>query len=160
MQKLYPFFCDLSRTRKEFHFEVGSPPETLKTKCAGWHFGLMLYDFSKVRIDNAHFDYMVPSKFFTYMEAGLPVLVSRKLRAVADLVEKNGVGMVVEDGGEAHLDRVMQGWHEFYPKLVDNVENFRNDWEGKRSVKILLSAYRRAGMRLDHLELDKLLRDE
>lgn len=156
MQKLYPFFCDLSRAQKGFHFEIGSPPETLKTKSAGWHFGLMLYDFSKVRIDKAHFDHMVPSKFFTYLEVGLPVLVSRKLRAVADLVEENGVGIVVEDGGVAHLSRIMQGWQEMYPKLVNNVKKFRDACEGKRSVKILLSAYRKAGMRLDHIERDEL----
>jgi hypothetical protein len=148
IRKNYPFYYQLSKREERFSFQIGDPPETLRKKTVGWHFGLMLYDLSQVRIDKAHFDCMVPSKFFTYLELGLPVLVSRSVQAVADLVDKHGLGMVIGEDEMSQIGQVMRGWQQVYPEMIANVKAYREAWDGQRTAATLLSAYQRAGINI------------
>jgi glycosyltransferase involved in cell wall biosynthesis len=70
----------------------------------------------------------MPNKFFEYMAAGIPVIVY-KADAVAELVNKHGLGVVLDKPSDVkHLDKLP------YDKLVENVLKFRkeNSLEGQR----------------------------
>ena len=49
----------------------------------------------------------MPSKFFTYLEAGLPVLVNSEFTGVCALVREHGLGVVVEQADFHRLAEVL-----------------------------------------------------
>jgi glycosyltransferase involved in cell wall biosynthesis len=148
VKKNYPFFHRLNLVESLFTFEVGLPPDKLRYKAIGSHLGLMIYEFSKVKVDKAHYDFMIPSKFFTYMELGLPVIVSRRIRAVAEMVQNYDIGLVVEDSEAKNLKQKLKNWRDCYPIWIKNVKRFREKVNMHKMVPILISAYRNAGFKI------------
>lgn len=57
---------------------------------------VMEYPFDDgLRVRPDHLKGILPSKFFTFMEAGIPVIVSQELEYVANLVREHGLGIVI-----------------------------------------------------------------
>jgi hypothetical protein len=91
----YPEHLALAARYPHYRFEAGALPGAIAARIAGYDYGLMLYDFEGVIIGDEHFANMIPSKFFMYLEAGLPVLVSDRWRAVCDVVRAFDIGRAV-----------------------------------------------------------------
>lgn len=111
---------------ERFRLHPGLEPRAMTRRIASLHYGSMLYLFAPdSTVLPEHLAYIMPTKFFSYLEAGLPVLVSSHFTSIAGLVEEHGLGLVVgQDGlpGLAHLlDRTD------YPRLRANVLRFRQD---------------------------------
>lgn len=77
----------------------------LVTALHGAHdYGLLLYPFPReLAVGRAHLRTALASKLFTYVAAGLPVLVSPELAYMAELVERHGIGVVIEARDHARL---------------------------------------------------------
>jgi len=100
-QKDYPLFYDkffeLSDSYENFNFYLGEHPQLLGKKIANYDYGLMVYDFSGVYTGDLHFKHLIPTKLFSYLEAGLPVLVSARFEAVCEIVLKYNIGLVINE---------------------------------------------------------------
>ena len=104
-------------------------------------FGLMLYDFAGVRIGRQHLSEVVPSKFFHYLELGLPVLVSPELQAVAALVRRHDLGLVVPRSRVSRLAALLHTHIRRYPAWIRNLESFRTRFSMSQQVAGLESWY-------------------
>lgn len=103
----YPEHLSLAATFPNYRFLAGGMPWDIVQKLTEYDYGLMLYDCSGVVIGDDHFRHLVPTKFFLYLEAGLPVLVSRRWTAVVELVEEFGCGAVLDDDERGQLPRIL-----------------------------------------------------
>ncbi|MGD9572604.1 MAG: glycosyltransferase [Thermoleophilia bacterium] len=73
------------------------PPAELMRVLPGYDVGWAAFNPG---LNDAHLDTALPNKAFEYLASGLPV-VSGPHRALAGLVRREGVGVVVDDPGEA-----------------------------------------------------------
>jgi hypothetical protein len=93
----------------------------------------MIYDFSRYserEMPSHH--HTLSAKLFSYIQAGLPVLISEEYRFMAGICRKYGIGLVLSRAEVAHLrDRLAE---VDYEQLLINVESakqeldLRNHW--------------------------------
>lgn len=89
-------YFDLEGHHPHFKFNKGVPFFSLPQVISGNHFGI-LYD--NVALSSYHpnaFKYNMSTKFFSYLEAGLPILVYEDFEYIAEIVESNGLGLVYD----------------------------------------------------------------
>lgn len=68
------------------------------------------------------YEYCLPNKFFEYLHAGLPVVVSRNMTYLSSIVESSGLGLVLEQGDLSLLDTIEK---VDYPGMVKNIIAYR-----------------------------------
>lgn len=118
----------------------GISPAALAGELAQLHYGSMLYRIPAVfHIRAEHFRYMMPTKFFTYLEAGLPVLVSEELRGIAGLVRRHGLGLVVPAADIPRLGQLLDAAD--HARLQANVLAYREAHSMPRMLDELLAIY-------------------
>ena len=138
---LYPDYVALAQRDSRFNFGFGAYPWELAGQINDCHFGLMLYDFEGVMVGDLHFKAIIPSKFFQYLEAGLPVLVSDRFTSVCELVERYGIGLTVSSEGIDQLDGQLRSLD--YRQLRENVLAARAALSMEAQIPRLEKLYRR-----------------
>ncbi len=95
----------LATRNARFTLRSHQPVRTLIAELPGrFHFGLCAYRFDDdLAVGRRHLASALASKLFTYLAGGLPVLVSRELSYMSELVTAQGCGVVLERGD---LDRL------------------------------------------------------
>ncbi|MFO0635746.1 MAG: hypothetical protein U0168_23140 [Nannocystaceae bacterium] len=90
-------YAALARRDHAFTLHAHLPLRRLVDALTGQHdFGLLLYRVEpELAVGRTHLRIALASKLFTYLAAGLPVLVSPELETMAALVRDHGVGLVV-----------------------------------------------------------------
>jgi len=85
-----------------------------------YDYGLILFDFERdIAVGKAHLRETMASKLFTYLAAGLPVIVSEELAYMADFVRDNGIGIVVGKNDRSNLVNLLE---EIDPgQFIDNI---------------------------------------
>lgn len=69
-----------------------------------YDYGLVLFDFDQnTAVGDKHIKETMASKIFTYLSAGLPVVVSEELSNMANFVRENGIGIVVGKDDQKNL---------------------------------------------------------
>jgi len=118
---LYQEYINESNTNPNFDFKPGIPfPEIIKELNYNFHFGLIAYYFEhNLDVGNAHLSGTMASKLFTYIAAGLPVIVSARLGYMADFVSKENIGIVVDNDDIRNLNAILQSIN--YSMLQSNV---------------------------------------
>jgi hypothetical protein len=80
--------------------------------------------------------YAVPSKFAFYLEAGVPILINSKMKAISNLVIKYNLGVVFsnsEIGSLAH--RLKNITNDEYNEYIKNIKLFRNSFTYKNKIE-------------------------
>jgi hypothetical protein len=67
----------------------------------------MVYDFTSTGVGRRHFETILPTKMMTYIEAGIPLLVSEELEAVAEFVREYELGLVVPPNGLGRVAEIV-----------------------------------------------------
>lgn len=137
---LYQDYEHERRGNPLFRIEDGLPPEELPAAIAGHHFGTMLYRYppDMVLLD-AHRRFILPTKFFAYLEAGLPVLVSEEIEALAGIVRGHGLGLAVSQARLADLPGLLATVD--YAALKAGVAAWRRDNGLRRHIGELIDLY-------------------
>jgi hypothetical protein len=85
----------LARSNRRFHFHEPVPQERLAGELARYHFGILPFFKELSEQSEAKLKYATTLKLFNYLEAGLPIIVSRDLGYQSWIVERNGVGVAI-----------------------------------------------------------------
>ena len=124
LHELYPFFTKVAAENTRFTFQNGYMPWDLARHSHQFSFGLMVYSLDGVQINGMHFSHILPSKLFTYLELGLPVIVVDGLQAVRDFVIDNGVGIVVSEDEIGKLPEIIEQNRTNYQTYVQNIRDY------------------------------------
>jgi len=77
------------------------------------------------------------SKFSSYLEAGLPVIMNKEKKLFSDIIKKNKIGIVTEDYNFKDLKEKIK--KADYNKLTKNVLNFREEYSFENNINRLIS---------------------
>ena len=138
-RELYPFFYNLSCTNKNFTFISGYPPWSLYEYTEKAMYGIMIYDFSDVLVSKNHINSIIPTKFFTYLELGLPVIVIDEMEFVANLVRKNNLGIVVSYSQIKDLGLIIDDNQSQYNSYIVSIRNYKESNNMDNKISELLS---------------------
>jgi len=140
-QSKYKFFSNLSKSSKNFNFKSGYPPWDLYEHTHNFSYGIMIYDFSDILISNRHIRSIVPSKFFTYMEIGIPVIVVDEMEAVANIVLENNLGIVISYKRIDDLHKIINSRHIEYDSFISSISSYNKKNNIETRINDLLTYF-------------------
>lgn len=132
-------YWDMAREEPHFSFRKGLPFDRLPAAVADAHAGLIFDNLPLTAHNQAIFRYNMSSKVFSYLEAGLPVLVYKEMDYIRREVEAHGLGLVYPLDDLAALPRLLAGAD--YPALRANVRRYRERFELATTIPALLQAF-------------------
>ncbi len=91
-EDMYADYIALSKQTDYFKFNFALPQVALQNKIASDHFGCSLHNFQITEHHPLFGQTSIGNKLSTYLEAGLPVIVSSNLKYNTQVVEDLGVG--------------------------------------------------------------------
>jgi hypothetical protein len=141
LQSKYKFFSNLSKNSKKFNFKSGYPPWSLYKHTQNFSYGIMLYDFSDILISNRHIGSIVPTKFFTYMEIGIPVIVVDEMEAVANIVLENNLGIVIPYKQIADLNKIINSRYIEYDGFISSISSYNKENNIETKIDDLLTYF-------------------
>jgi len=115
----YREYFDLAEQNACFHFHSPLPYHSLSTEIAKYDYGYMVHDVRGVVWGEGNNDVSMANKIFTYLEAGLPMIVGDSFGAVADFVKEHAVGIVVDSTDLSDLSQRLRSVD--YQELRSNV---------------------------------------
>ncbi len=137
-EKLYKPHYKLMKQHKNYYkFCKGYVGKKVTKKIANYDLGLLIYDFNNTTLfGENHFKNMIPTKFFLYMEACLPVLVSSRWVYLSKIVKYYKLGYVVDDKNIYYLKNIIRKLD--IKQLKKNVLNYRNIFKNYSQYNFLL----------------------
>ncbi len=123
-------YLELARRFDNLSISPKLPLEELIPSLAqGFHFGLLLgrYNEAIVNLHQTRLSTTFSAKFWTYMAAGLPVIVNEELQGMAAFVKKYGVGMIIPYKAHERLGQSLAALSENeYHTLQQNAVRLAN----------------------------------
>jgi glycosyltransferase involved in cell wall biosynthesis len=120
------------------HYRQAVPAERLLEYTASADFGVFLGEDTCLSLR-----WCLPNKFFEYLMAGLPVIVSN-LAELASLVRTRGLGLVVDDNGVDAIRRALREALEVRREpLIRSVLEARQEFCWEKEAPKLIAAYRK-----------------
>lgn len=106
------------------HFKPGVPMEELLAVTVGADVG-----FSLLSADSMNHDFALPNKFFEYMAASIPVIVS-PVKEMSSIVRENNIGWVMEENDSESVKKVV------LTVSKEGVERSRESLQGLREIYV------------------------
>ncbi|WP_455757110.1 hypothetical protein [Sulfurimonas sp.] len=107
-----------------FKIKLGTPMNSDKYDI--YNFGIIAgleYDENCLALKSVR--YAIISKLALYMEIGLPLLVNKKWKALSEIVDKNNIGIIIDNEDLNNMDGVFDISQQKYNDMVDSVYEFR-----------------------------------
>jgi hypothetical protein len=126
-----------------FRMLKGVAPGEVSQLISRYDYGLMALklDMSESRITAVKWRNEMANKFFAYLEAGLPLLVSAELQYMAELVEEWGIGIVASSDELPRIAARVQAFD--YDRAAANVQRFNAAHMMDRQIDRLIALYDR-----------------
>lgn len=145
VRKLFSDYLCLAAERPAFAFKQGIPLDTVTREFSRYDFAVIINQFkgvSEKKVNMFHWHTSIPSKFFTYLSAGLPVIVSEENDCIAKLIRKYEIGIVIDQSEIDSLAEIIKGYD--YEKMKANVRRAREELSMKRHIDRLIGFYEKA----------------
>jgi hypothetical protein len=141
-------YLDFQSECSNFRFLKGVPLFSLPERLSAHHFGVYYENSRASSYNPKHFKYNMATKIFSYLEAGLPVLVPETAEYIRDFLVQYGMGIpyCLESLDEV-IRRISRLDHE---TILSNVRRFR-DQSNMSAVTGTLEALYGAGCLENHL---------
>jgi hypothetical protein len=128
-------YMDFQDNFPNFHFKKGVPFFQLPARLSNHHFAIYYENVHHSDYHEHHFNINMATKLFSYVEAGLPVIIHSQARYMKDFVERHGMGLVYDiDNLKGISDLVNSCDHSL---LCRNVEAFRKNQNNSSNASIL-----------------------
>ncbi len=137
-EQLFADYIALSKENSLFRFMKGFPPYEAVNEFSQYDFG-MLHLFDHGSSLNKSNKIRLPGKFFFYLEAGLPILISEEFEYGSKLVREYEIGIVVSQKDMYNLSKIIPTYN--YEKLRNNVMSARKELSMEAHIDKLLDFY-------------------
>lgn len=134
----------LSRKEPLFRLHPGMSPERLVDEISNFGFGAMFYLLDNgFKVLMEHYASLIPTKVFTMLEAGLPIIYNEEFEYLGGLAAEWGLGIhVSQDDIRRGIRPLIEGCD--YPQLRKNVAAFRKAYSMESRIDDLLTVYEKA----------------
>ena len=122
-----------------FKFEKGVPPDEVTKIFSMYDFGTMVSFFHQGTFLDVHNHNRLPGRLFTYLEAGLPMIVSEEMQYLSRIIKEYEIGIVVSQKDLDNLPVIINSYDR--EKLKTNVKRAREELSMKRHIKRLVAFY-------------------
>ena len=125
---IFKEYFALDKKEKYFHFHKPLPYKKLPQEIAQYDYSAWIHplgNYSRSGIGREKYKVAIGNKLFTYLEAGLPVIISHHLEYGKALIEKYKIGVSIKDRDLDKLSQVLK--KQDYPRLRKNVLEKRED---------------------------------
>lgn len=134
----------LAEKDSKFIIRDGIGPECLPNEICTMDYGCLFYKFPKeFTVKNEHISNIIPTKFFSYIEAGIPIIVCEEFTALVNIVEEHGLGVVVTQDDLFQLSSVIERFD--YAMLSGNVQKYRELFSMDNKIDKLIQFYNSVG---------------
>lgn len=145
---LYPFpnepleyyseLVEMEKTNPYLNIYSSVPNFTLANEIGKYHFGIL----PNFKVDNYpildfKLDMCTSNKFFNYLEAGIPIIVSDELKFMSWIVKRYQIGIVVKKEDLNNLRQII--FEHDYNQMIDNVLKVREKLSFQFNNKRLLT---------------------
>lgn len=137
-------FADYHKLAEEdphFRLLASAPPDVLAQAMAPYDFAINLFDLGLEESLNrdSHIKNVTSAKIFSYLEAGLPVIVTAEYEYMARIIEDNKLGFAVT-GDE--IDSVAELIKTFdYKSCVESIKSFNEEFGMDKQIKRITALY-------------------
>ena len=134
-------FLTLGRNYPRMRVLDGVPPDQLSETLAPYDFGIlvMVFDDSVLRIGHGQRTGVVANKIFSYLEAGLPVIVSAEYEEMARIVREHGLGLAVASDELPALGSILEEFD--YATAAANVRRYNETHGMAQEIGRLIALY-------------------
>lgn len=137
---IFKSYIRLNETESYFHLEKAVPVDKVHKEISKYDFGSMVY--TPEYLDQYQPKYLkiaTAYRIFTYLEAGLPIIVSKRMEYIKNMVEENKIGFSVKDGEFDNLHNTIDSYD--YEELRRNVFKTREKLLFDKHEKDLVNFY-------------------
>lgn len=145
---LYPFpnepleyyseLLEMEKTNPYLNIYSSVPNFTLANEIGKYHFGILPnFKVDSYPIMDFKLDMCTSNKFFNYLEAGIPIIVSDELKFMSWIVKRYQIGIVVKKGELNNLKNII--FEHDYKQMIENVIKVREKLSFQFNNKRLLS---------------------
>ena len=129
------------------HFRImnGVPPDQISEAICRHDFGLLhnSIDWSVLRCRRSKMLLQTANKFFTYLEAGLPILVDPEFAYMAEMVSEHGIGLVLTKDELRNAAAHIAAFD--HAAAVENIRRYNEQHNMAREIHRLIAFYDRLG---------------
>lgn len=138
-RKLFPDYIQLAAETPNFAFRQGLSQDKAIKEFSKYDFAIVASLSDKIEVKTLHRATMTPSKFFTYLSAGIPIVVTEDDGNCTSLVRRYEVGIVIKQNEVERLSEIIKGYD--YEKLRFNVSRAREELSMKKHIGRLIEFY-------------------
>lgn len=136
----YEEYEEIAKQNSFFHFHEPISQDQLAKELSKYHFGILFFFRGESEQSADKLKYATTQKLFNYLEAGIPILVSKDLGYQSWMVERNGTGIVLP--GKGSVDKLSEIiFKNNYASLVSQVIESRYKLSLKKNIRRLLDFY-------------------
>ncbi|TVM04127.1 MAG: hypothetical protein CV087_01645 [Candidatus Brocadia sp. WS118] len=136
---LYSDYIQLAAESPDFNFQYGIPLDRATKEFSKYDFAVMIHITKGTKMNAFHFNTCIPTKFFTYLSAGLPVIINKEFAYIVSVVRKYEIGIVVDQDEIDSLAEIIKSYD--YEKLKANVKRARDEFSMKKHIGRLIEFY-------------------
>ena len=126
------------KDKKYFHVHEKEKPDKLNKKLSQYDYGVILgfYDNS---LNPLLIEKLVTNRFFNYIESGLPIIVPKQFKFMAEMVKNNEIGFSVERKDLGNLKEIIM--KQDYGKMRENMKKAQEKFRLSKTIKELEEFY-------------------
>ena len=126
----------ISKNNKFFNFKKGYLPWELKDKTKKFNFGIMPFYFSR-KYSKEQME-AISTKIYTYIEQGLPIIVTNKMSSISKFVKENNLGIILKNNNDIlNIKKIIQKCD--YDLLVKNIHKYRENNSMENKINKLIN---------------------
>lgn len=144
IKTLYADYVQFAADSPGFKFQYGVPLDRATKAFSRYDFAVMIHKTKGTKMNAFHFNTCIPTKFFTYLSAGLPVIINKEFGYIVSVVKKYEIGIVIDQDEIDALAEIIKRYD--YEKLKANVKRAREELSMKKHIDRLIDFYEKAKM--------------
>lgn len=137
----YDAYRNLAKDFDTFRFLPGVSPDDFAEVISSYDYGILLFDYDPTvaRISHLWMRGCMPTRFFSYLEAGLPGIVIAECENMTRFLEDNGVGLGVPSKEISRLAEILSGYDR--DRAVGNIRRYNETHGMDKEISRLMEVY-------------------
>ncbi len=129
----------IAKVNPYFHIHQSVPQSQLSSELSKYHFGIIPFFKENTNLSDDKNHYSTSLKLFNFIEAGIPIIVSKEIGFQHWMATRYGAGIGVYKKDLSNLRQIFEGLD--YPKMVSNLIEQRNKLALSRNIHRLDQFY-------------------